>query len=232
MTSPLAPHRADRYLLVGLTVVATAAGTQPPRRPAATALASPRGTPKGAALPPNWRMRLDRANLPADYRIAPEGGVLHVTTVRAAGIFFDPRLTAAGTYRAEATITQLKAPAHPEAYGLFVGGADLEGVRQAYVYFVVRGDGRYLVKRRAGSDVQTLVDWTRSAAVHEADASGRATNALRVDVARDSVRLFANGRRVTALAHDAALRTDGIVGLRINHALDVRVDGPKVTALR
>lgn len=206
-----------------------AASAQAPGRSAPAALASAR---TAAVLPPNWRMRLDRDNLPADYRVAMTGGALRVTTVRAAGIFFDPRSTAAGTYRVDAALTQLRAPAHPEAYGLFIGGAELDGPRQTYLYYVVRGDGQYLVRRRAGSDVRTLVDWTSHPAVKAADAAGRATNALRIDVARDSVRLYANGTRVAALARTTALPTDGIVGLRINHALDVRVDGPRVTPLR
>lgn len=215
-----APRMRTLHTLIAAALVAVPLGAraQAPRR--------------ASALPPTWRMRLDRDNLPADYRLAPEGTALHITTVRAAGIFYEPRVTATGAYRAEATITQLKAPAHPEAYGLFVGGSALDDARQAYVYFVVRGDGKYLVKQRSGDDIRTLVDWSPSAAVKAAGASGRATNALRIDVARDSVRFFANGARVAAFAHTAALRTDGVVGLRINHALDVRVDGPKVTPQR
>jgi hypothetical protein len=183
-----------------------------------------------SALPPNWKMRLDRDNLPADYKLSVSGSELHATTVRAAGIFYDPRATATGTYRAEATLTQTRAPAHPEAYGLFVGGTGLDTPRQDYLYFVVRGDGKYLVKHRAGEATHTLADWTTSPAVKSADATGKATNALRIDVARDSVRFFVNGTRVTTLPR--VMRTDGTVGLRINHALDLMIEGPKITPTR
>jgi hypothetical protein len=199
-------------------------------------LAGAQGTagraPSGASLPAGWKMRLDRANLPADYRLTLTSTGLHATTVRSAGIFFDPRTTATGTYRAEATMTQTRAPAHPEAYGLFVGGSALETPRADYLYFVVRGDGKYLVKHRAGDEVHTLVDWTASPALRAADASGRATNALRIDVGRDSLRFFANGALLRALPRAASARTDGIVGLRVNHALDIDVQGPRITPLR
>jgi hypothetical protein len=191
---------------------------------------SARRTAAPAALPGGWRMRLDRDNLPADYRLTTTPGGLRVTTVRAAGILYEPHTTATGAYRVDATLTQTKAPAHPEAYGLFIGGAGLETPAQDYLYFVVRGDGKYLIKHRAGEQVHTLADWTASPAVHSADGSGRATNALRIDVGRDSVRFYANGTRVAALPR--VVRTDGIVGLRVNHALDLQVEGPRVTPAR
>ena len=185
-----------------------------------------------ATLPSDWTMRLDRANLPAEYRLSATPTGLHVTTVRAAGILYEPRTTATGAYRVDATLTQTKAPAHPEAYGLFVGGARLDAPTQSYLYFVVRGDGKYLIKHRAGEQIHTLADWTSSPAIRSADGAGRAANAIRIDVARDSVRFFANGARVAAIPHAAGLRTDGVVGLRVNHALDLLVEGPRVTPTR
>jgi len=219
--------RSRRLVAAALAATPAALGAQGPSlHPARGAAASL------PALPADWKMRLDRDNLPADYHLSATAGGVHVTTVRAAGIFYESRLTAAGRYRVDATLTQTKAPAHPEAYGLFVGGSALETPRQDYLYFVVRGDGRYLVKHRAGDQVHTLADWTASPAVRAADAAGRATNALRIDVGRDSVRFFANGTRVVGLRRAASLRTDGVVGLRVNHALDVLVDGPKITPTR
>jgi hypothetical protein len=50
-----------------------------------------------------------------------------------------------------------------------------------------------------------------------------------VRVGADSVRLDANGTQLLALPRVPGLKTDGIVGLRVNHQLDVHVDGLKVT---
>ncbi len=120
----------------------------------------------------------------------------------------------------------MKAPMHPEAYGLFVGGKNLSSDAASYLYFLVRGDGKYLIKQReSATDTRTLVDWTASPAVHVADAAGKATNALRVQVGTDSVRFFANDRPVAALATAKTGPLAGTAGLRVNHNLDVHVDG-------
>lgn len=178
-------------------------------------------------LPGGWAMRLDRDGAKTDaLKFVTMGSGYHATT-GPSGIFYDATMTATGAYTAEATFTQTKAPAHAEAYGLIFGGSGLGGPQQEYMYFVVRGDGKYLVKHRAGSEVHTIQDWTAHSAVKAADAAGKATNALRVRVAADSVRLDVNGTQVLALPKK--MKTDGIVGLRVNHQLDVHVAGLKVT---
>ena len=70
-----------------------------------------------------------------------------------------------GSYEAHATFTQMQRADHPEAYGLFIGGADLDAAGQKYTYFIVRQDGKYMIKRRASADTPTVVDWTDSAAI-------------------------------------------------------------------
>ena len=178
------------------------------------------------ALPAGWSMRLDRDGAPAtDLSFKKRGAGWHATTGPAA-VFYNPATTATGAYTVDATFTQTKAPAHAEAYGIVFGGSKLDTPQQSYFYYVVRGDGRYLLKHRAGSEVHTLQDWTEHPALKKADAAGRATNALRVQVGADSVRFFANGTPVKALPKVSA---DGIVGLRVNHNLDVQIDGPRVT---
>ena len=196
-------------------------------RAQAAASAASAATPAApTALPAGWSMRLDRDGAPATgVSFAKMGNGWHATTGPAA-VFYNPQTTATGTYAVDATFTQTKAPAHAEAYGLVFGASKLETPQQSYYYYVVRGDGQYLLKHRAGSEVHTLQDWTPHAALKKADAAGKATNALRVQVDADSLRFFANGTQVRALPKVTA---DGIVGLRINHNLDVHVDGPRVT---
>jgi hypothetical protein len=81
-----------------------------------------------------------------------------------------------------------------------------------------------MVKHRAGAEVHTILDWTDNAAVHKADAEGKATNTLSVDASKpDSVRLLVNGTQVAALPGAHVGSTDGFVGLRVNHNLDVHV---------
>ena len=106
-------------------------------------------------------------------------------------------------------------------------GARSIGPQSAVSYFVVREDGQFLIKKRMGSEIPTLVDWTEHAAVNTLDAQGRSTNTLTVEVGSDLVHFLANGTEVRTLPR-SAVDTDGIVGLRINHLLDVHVDSLKL----
>ena len=78
------------------------------------------------ALPQGWTMRLDRENAdPALAKFVTMGDGFHATTGPAA-IFYNPAQVGKGNFRVSATFTQTKAPTHPEAYGLFVGGKNLD----------------------------------------------------------------------------------------------------------
>jgi hypothetical protein len=177
-------------------------------------------------LPAGWSGRTDRASDKlTDAKFVKMGPGFHVTSGPAA-IYWSASQSVNGPFVASTTITQTKAPTHPEAYGIFFGGKGLDGADQSYFYFLVRGDGKYIVNHRAGSEVHKLVPWTDNAAVKKQDAAGKATNTLTVDASKpDSVRLLVNGTQVTALKAAA----DGIVGLRVNHNLDVHVADFKVT---
>jgi hypothetical protein len=172
----------------------------------------------GAPLPAGWSVRLDRADASrANLRFVAERGGYHFTGGPAA-ILYRGADSASGSIRAR--FAQLRAPSHPEAYGLFVGGKDLQAPGQQYLYFVVRGDGKYLVKHRAGTEVHMISDWTASDALVKADSAGRAVNMLEIRVRADGAHLLANGRELKVVPGSWG----GTAGLRINHNLDVRVD--------
>jgi hypothetical protein len=184
----------------------------------------------GGALPAGWMGRTDRpAAKIEDAKFVTMGPGLHVTSGPAA-IYWRDGSTMSGPFTATATFTQTKAPMHPEAYGILFMGKSLQDAGQNYAYFLVRGDGKVMVKHRAGSEVHTIMDWTDNAAVHKQDANGKATNTLTVDATNaDSVRLLVNGSEVAALPLSHLGSTDGIVGLRVNHNLDVHIADFSVT---
>lgn len=204
---------------------------------AALALAAPLAAQAAAAhadhaapaapTPAGWQLRLDRpSSSGAVPRFVATGEGYHVTSGPAA-IFWSPAITASVPFRAEASFRQTRAPAHPEAYGLLLGGRDLSGPAQDYLYFLVRQDGRFMISHRAGNDVHSIVPWTAHPAVQRADSAGQATNVLRVDAAADSVRFAVNGRQVMALP--PGVGTAGLIGLRVNHNLDVQVGRLTIT---
>ena len=177
-----------------------------------------------------WQGRIDpqaerRGMKIEDAKFSAMGGGYHITSGPAA-IYWNPKDAAKGTYTVSASFTQTKAPMHPEAYGLFVGGSNLSDSTQSYVYFLTRGDGKYLINHRAGNDVHKIVDWTDTDATVKADANGKSTNDLSIRVTPDSVNFLANGKVVRGFskADMHGFSAEGQTGIRVNHNLDVHVD--------
>jgi hypothetical protein len=184
----------------------------------------PDKTMAGGGLPAGWQARLDRANSKIEtVKFEKSGAGVHVTT-GPAGIFYQaPPTTIAGSPTVSATFTQLAPAAHPEAYGLFIGGSDLQGPNQKYTYFVIRQDGKFLIKRRAGTETPTVTNWTDNAAIKQADASGKMKNTLTIRTDKEKVHFLVNGTEVSAVPV-SDLDVDGVAGLRVNHNLDVQID--------
>ena len=175
-------------------------------------------------LPSGWKGRLDSGEKSlAGVKASQMGGGVHFMT-GPAGIYYRPADKPAGAYETHATFTQMEPAAHPEAYGLFIGGADLDGAGQRYTYFIVRQDGKYMIKRRAGAQTPTVADWTDSAAIKKADSSGKTSNTLAIEVGKEKVRFLVNGTEVTS-ADASKVDTAGTPGLRVNHNLNLHVEG-------
>ncbi len=177
----------------------------------------------GGTHPAGWHARTDKNKSLADAKIATMGSGIHVT-LGPAVILWRARDLAAGNYRVVATFTQTKNPHHPEAYGLFIGGRHLADAQNRYTYFLVRGDGKFLVKRRVAGDstAEVTQGWTESDAVVKADSSGQAANELSIVVRGGKVSFRVNGKDVYS-ADASGLDTKGIVGYRVNHNLDVHL---------
>ena len=139
-------------------------------------------------------------------------------------ILFDPNEDWEGPYTTKATLTMTKLASHQVAYGLFVGGQDLDTDKQRYTYFEIRQDGKYLIRKRSGSTIADVAgSWADHAAIQKPNASGSQTNELAIQVGRDAVVFMANGQ--TVATHPAtAIDVVGMSGLRIGHGLDVQID--------
>src|SRR6476659_3414109 len=179
-----------------------------------------------AALPPGWTARPDEGGDPSKSRFATREPGYHLT-LGPATILYRAEDLAKGPFHTLATFHQTKKPRHPEGYGLFIGGKQLEGKNQTYTYFLVREDGAYLIKQRKGDSTSEVTKgWTPSSAVKKADAQGKATNLLEIAAKQDpkKVDFRVNGQSVYS-APAEGMDLTGIVGLRVNHTLDVHIAG-------
>lgn len=187
--------------------------------------------PAFAQSPKGWKLRSDHSSdasdpdAPGADKFLVSGSGFHAINPMAA-IYWNPANTATGNYTLKGTFKLIKSSGYNEYYGLTFGGGALEGPMQSYIYFMVTDDGTYLIKRRDGSSTKEISPKTPSPAVKKPDASGSATNALEVRVTADKIAFVINGTVVTTLPKSGpAAKTDGIYGIRINHQLDVQIDG-------
>jgi hypothetical protein len=191
--------------------------------------------PLAAQAPKGWKMRVDRSasatdpDAPGDIKFVTQGSGFHATNPQAA-VYWNPANTATGTYTLKGTFTLMKPSGHNNYYGLVFGGSDLEGPQQSYIYFLVAQNGTWLIKRRDGDATPNVAPRAPNDAVKKPDDTGKSTNALEVRVGADKVDFVVNGVVVHSAPKTGALaKTDGIYGIRVNHLLEVQVDGLAVS---
>jgi len=182
--------------------------------------------------PADWRVRFDRdGSTEADLETfveMPPGW--HIAT-GPSGIFWDPGLTASGEFRIEMEVFLFDPGTRREAFGIFFGGRDLEGAGQAYTYFLIRNGGESIIKMREGPESPTIQPWTADDAIlsyadRGEDASVR--NVLAVECGTETVRFFVNGEEV-GRAPRSEVATEGTVGIRVNHGLNLHISRLEVT---
>jgi len=191
--------------------------------------------PLVAQAPKGWRMRADRSASASDpdaagtIKFVTMGSGFHATNPQAA-VYWNPANTAKGDYTVKGTFTLEKPSDHTNYYGIVFGGKDLEGAEQQYLYFVVAQDGTWLVKRRNVVGATEVLPKTANNAVKKPDASGKSVNALEVRVGANKIDYVVNGTVVTSTPKSGATAaTDGIYGIRVNHRLEVQIDGFTMT---
>jgi hypothetical protein len=230
-------NRVAVALTVALTMVTAGSAQQKP-----TQTARPKSAPK-AAKPPQTQADADKATkstgkLPSGWKgrfdsttakeqsltLANEGPSMTFTTgPDAAGIYYKPDMKGTGNYELSASFSQLKPSEHPEAYGLFIGGTDLDKPTQRYTYFLIRQDGKYSIRSRNGDKTTPLVDWTDSAAMKGDPKGMKTSNTLAIQAQGDGVHFLIGGKDVQKLTR-AQADPVGIAGLRVNHNLNLQVD--------
>lgn len=195
--------------------------------PAAGATADSARATGGSGVPAGYLGRQDDGANTVDAKYTKQGDMWDVETGQH-HIMWAPGDTARGSFTASARLQQVANPSHREAYGIFVGGSNLDQPTQKYSYFVVGGTGEYLINTRDGTKVTKIRDWTAAPSVPKRDASGKADNKLAIHVTADSVHFLINDKLVAALPK-SQFPTDGIAGIRIGHNLHVQVQPVTIT---
>ena len=187
-----------------------------------------------AQAPKGWKVRVDRSTAASDpdaagtIKFVTMGTGFHATNPQAA-IYWNPQNTASGNYTLKGTFTLMKPSGHTNYYGLIFGGSDLDGPQQKYTYLLVAQDGTWLIKKRDGdASTSDVIQKTPSDAVKKPGADGKSTNALEVRVAPSKIDYVVNGTVVRSTPK-TEVKTDGVYGIRVNHLLEVHIDGFGVT---
>lgn len=188
-------------------------------------------TPLAAQAPKDWKIRVDRSTSASDpdgagdIKFVTMGKGFHATNPKAA-VYYNPANTATGAYTLKASFKLMKPSGHPNYYGLVFGGSNLDGAQQNYLYFVVAQNGMWLIKGRDGDATSNVAPKTANDAVKKPDAEGQSVNELEVRVGADKVDFVVNGAVVHSAPKSGPLaKTDGIYGIRVNHQLEVHIEG-------
>lgn len=188
--------------------------------------------PLAAQAPAGWQVRIDQSTNAADPDDVPEVKVATVgkgfrVTGGPAGTYWTTANTAKGNYTVRATFNLMKPSGHVNYYGIVFGGTNLTGANQQYIYFLVAQNGTFIVRQRTGEKVADVQSQrTAHPAVRQPGADGMSTNALEVRVGAAQIEYVVNGQVVhTTPKTGLTAQTNGIAGVRINHVLDVTVDG-------
>jgi hypothetical protein len=198
----------------------------------------------GGISAPGWTGKIDaneekQGQTLNNAKLAAEGKAFHVTTGPAVA-YWNPANKATGNYTVKATFNEPKymnLNSHPHPYGIFIGGNDLGGAEQSYLYCAAYGSGNFIV-RGFGPDAFQMNGRRGEAndAVHKAAAKGEpVTQEIAMSVKGDRVECSINGTVVAGYDKPAVVTTgklkstDGVYGLRFAHNTEVIVTGFSVT---
>jgi len=177
----------------------------------------------GGNLPAGWSARTDAKGKEGEVRFVVMDKGYHVSPGQAT-ILWRPADRVEGVFHAVALITQARPSQPPEGYGIFVGGQTLTGEAAKYTCFLIRQDGKFLVQRRDGENTMNLTStWTAHPAILGPNAIGESINRLEVTIGKNRLAFAVNGKDVYT-ADPRLVEGAGVVGLRVNHNLDLHID--------
>lgn len=181
--------------------------------------ASPPGSAAGQALnqPDGWQTRAER------FVAMPPG--FHITTSPSV-LFFHPGARAEGEFRVESEGFLFRGDSS-NAYGLFIGGRDLDGDGATWTSLEIAHDGRWVIRKRTFEGTQggaSIVDVAgpEPGPVALPGDGATAKNVLAIVAGEEDVAFRVNGETVAALPR-ADLPVDGVVSFRVGAGLNLHL---------
>lgn len=174
--------------------------------------------------PDGWRTQAER------FVAMPPG--FHFTTTSSV-LFYHPEATAAGEFDVESEGFLFRGES-AHAYGLFIGGRNLERDDATWTSLEVAHDGTWVVRERrsggenAGHVVADLVG-PEPGPVAVPGEETTAKNVLAVSVGEENVVFRLNGETVATLPR-ADLAVEGVVGFRVGADLNLHLTTLTITS--
>src|SRR5260221_1504642 len=203
-----------------------------------------RKVPGGGIKDAGWQGKVDAGEAAKggkieDSKLVLEGGELQLNNGPAA-VYWNPANKVTGDFTVSATFTEPKYMSsndHPHPYGLFIGGNKLDTDQATLIYCTPDGSGPFIL--RGFGPAPFRLDGggrgTPSDAVHKAEPGGSGTQDVEMSVKGDKVECKINGTTVASHSKSEVVgagkleSTDGLVGIRAAHNVDVNIKNFKVT---
>ena len=195
--------------------------------------------PNGGIRGAGWQGRPDAGTGAVnDSSLEVKGSDIEIHTGPAM-LYWNPENKGTGDFTVSATFSEPKYMSsndHPHPYGVFIGGNDLDTANASALYCAAYGRGTFIVRGFGPAPFQVNGRGAPSDAVHKAAGRGeQVEQTIALQVKGDSVSCLINGTTVGTypksdlVAAGKLKSTDGIVGIRVAHNVDVNVKDFKVT---
>ena len=235
---------ATTFALVTALSFASVSAQQPPAGGAPPAGQAMQDTAKkvanGGIRGAGWQGRPDPGTgTVTDASLDVKGSEIEIHTGPAM-LYWNPANKATGDFTVSATFTEPKymsANDHPHPYGLFIGGSGLDGANATALYCAAYGRGTFIVREFTPAVVNINGRGASpSDAVHKAAGRGESVEqTIAMSVKGSRVTCSVNGTEVASYDKGEVTgagkipTTDGIVGIRAAHNVDVNIKDFKIT---
>ena len=172
-------------------------------------------------------------------RLAEKAGTFEVRTGPAV-TYWNPANKAMGNYTVKATFNEpayMNLMDHPHPYGIVIGGNDMGGADQSFIYCSAYGNGTFIVRGMGPAPFAVSARKAEpNAAIAKAAGKGSPVKQdIAMTVTADKIECLVNGTvvgsypKADVVAAGKLKSTDGVYGIRFAHNTEASVTGLTMT---